>query len=75
MEDIPVDECENYVIYRIQVMSEPRTVKIQIQLPEDLRTRFKAKCVTEGVTMNQIVVELIEAWSDSKTPDAVGRRG
>lgn len=45
-------------------MSEPKTVKIQIQLPEDLRTRFKAKCVVQGVTMNEAVVSLIEQWAD-----------
>ncbi len=49
-------------------MSEPRIVKIQIQLPEDLRTRFKAKCVVQGVTMNEALVSLIEEWADKKEP-------
>ena len=48
-------------------MSEPRLVKIQIQLAEDLRTRFKAKCVVQGVTMNEAIVSLIEEWADGKT--------
>jgi hypothetical protein len=45
-------------------MSESKTVKIQVQLPEELRTRFKAKCVTEGTTMNQMVIDLVKAWTE-----------
>jgi hypothetical protein len=41
-------------------------VKIQVQLPEKLRTRFKAKCVTEERTMNQVVVGLVEAWTEGR---------
>ena len=53
------------MVYRIFVMAD-RTVKLQIQLPQDLRTRFKGKCVLQSTTMNQIVVELIEAWTDGQ---------
>ena len=52
-------------------MAEPKTVKFQIYLPEDLRTRFKAKCVVSGVTMNETAVKLIEGWTEEdKLPDS-----
>lgn len=48
----------------VVIMSEAKTVKFQVYLPEDLRTRFKAKCVMSGTTMNETAVKLIEAWAD-----------
>lgn len=45
-------------------MADTKTVKFQVYLPEDLRTRFKAKCVVSGTTMNETAVRLIEAWTD-----------
>lgn len=45
-------------------MTDTKTVKFQVYLPEDLRTRFKAKCVVSGTTMNETAVKLIEAWTD-----------
>lgn len=47
-------------------MSENKTVKIQVQLSEDLRTRFKSKCVLAGTTMNDTVIKLIEDWTSSE---------
>lgn len=47
-------------------MAEPKLVKFQIHLPEDLRTQFKAECVLEGVTMNEIAIELIRGWLKEK---------
>lgn len=44
-------------------MSEPKLVKIQVQLPDDVRTQFKAKCVIEGVTMNDTIIQLIKDWT------------
>ena len=54
-------------------MPEPRTVKIQIQLPEDLRTRFKAKCVVTGTTMNQALIELVEAWTEGRIKEGLAQ--
>lgn len=45
-------------------MTETKTVKFQVYLPKELRTRFKAKCVVSGTTMNEAAVKLIEAWTD-----------
>jgi hypothetical protein len=47
-------------------MSEEKLVKLQIQLPEKLRTRFKSKCVLEGATMNQVAIELLEQWTNEE---------
>lgn len=46
-------------------MADTKTVKFQVYLPEELRTRFKAKCVVSGTTMNETAVKLIEAWTDT----------
>ena len=48
-------------------MAEPKLVKFQIHLPEDLRTQFKAECVLEGVTMNEVAIELIRDWLKDKS--------
>lgn len=48
----------------IATMPEAKTVKFQVYLPEDLRTRFKAKCVMSSTTMNETAVKLIETWTD-----------
>lgn len=47
-------------------MVDDKLVKLQIQLPEQLRTRFKSKCVLEGATMNQVLVELLEEWTNKE---------
>lgn len=54
----------------ISAMTKPKLVKIQIQLPDNLRTRFKSKCVLEGVTMNAVIVDLIGFWTDKERSDA-----
>lgn len=46
-------------------MADTKTVKFQVYLPEDLRTRFKAKCVVSGTTMNETAVKVIEAWTNT----------
>jgi hypothetical protein len=43
-----------------------KQVKVQIQLDEDLRTRFKAQCVLESTTMNDKIVNLIQDWTNKK---------
>lgn len=35
---------------------------LRIHLGEELHLKFKKACVTEGRTMNNVVVELIEGW-------------
>jgi hypothetical protein len=47
-------------------MTSNKVVKIQVQLPEDLRTRFKSKCVLGGTTMNEVLVKLMEDWTEEE---------
>jgi hypothetical protein len=49
-------------------MAEERLVKLQVQLPENLRSKFKSKCALENTTMNQIVVDLVEKWTHQEEP-------
>ena len=48
-------------------MADNKVVKIQVQLPEDLRTRFKAKCVLTGTTMNEALINLMEDWTQEES--------
>ncbi|MEM9008270.1 MAG: plasmid partition protein ParG [Cyanobacteria bacterium P01_F01_bin.86] len=41
---------------------EPKTVAIRVQMQETLRAKFKAQCALQSKTMNEVVIELIEAW-------------
>lgn len=36
--------------------------KVSVALPKDLVARFKAKCITDGVSQAQIVKQAIEAY-------------
>lgn len=53
-------------------MTNSKVVKIQVQLSEDLRTRFKSKCVLSGVTMNEVLVKLMEDWTEE--PDKLSEQ-
>jgi hypothetical protein len=45
-------------------MSEEKLVRFTVSMPEPLRTRLKAKCVLQGVTMNDTIVKLVEEWTE-----------
>jgi hypothetical protein len=40
--------------------SAGRLVRINAQIPADLRKRVKAGCATEGVSMTDVIIELLE---------------
>lgn len=42
--------------------------KLSIYLEEELRTRFKIACTAEQVSMNQVLVDFIEQWTDEHDP-------
>lgn len=46
---------------------ESKKVRFTVSMPEPLRTKLKAKCVIEGITMNEKIVELVEGWTE-ETP-------
>lgn len=42
--------------------------KLSIYIPEELRTRFKIACTAEQTSMNQILVDFIEQWTEEHDP-------
>ena len=42
--------------------------KLSIYIPEELRTRFKIACAAEQTSMNQVLVDFIEQWTDEHDP-------
>ena len=47
-------------------MSEEKQVSYKISLSESLRAEFKSLCALEGVSMNQVLVELVQQWVNEK---------
>jgi ParG len=43
-------------------VSEEKQVTYKMFLPESLRARFKSICALKGVSMNGILLELVEKW-------------
>jgi hypothetical protein len=43
-------------------MSEEKQVTYKMFLPESLRARFKSICALKGVSMNEILVQLVQTW-------------
>ena len=52
----------------------PKQLKkeMHISVADDLKKRFHATCVMEGKKMNQVVIELIEQWLESKEVRQIG---
>ena len=48
------------------VVSEEKQVSYKMFLSEQLRAKFKSLCALEGVSMNQVLVELVEKWVHEK---------
>ncbi len=42
--------------------------KLSIYIPEELRTRFKIACTAEQKSMNQVLVDFIEEWTEEHDP-------
>jgi len=42
--------------------------KLSIYISEELRTRFKIACTAEQTSMNQILVDFIEQWTEEHDP-------
>lgn len=55
-------------------MSEEKLVRFTVSMPEPLRTKLKAKCVLQGVTMNDTIVKLVEEWTGEEPPKATTKR-
>jgi len=47
-------------------VSEEKQVSYKMFLSESLRAEFKSLCALEGVSMNQVLVELVQQWVNEK---------
>ncbi len=45
-----------------KAVSEEKQVSYKMFLPEPLRARFKSVCALKGVSMNQVLIQLVEEW-------------
>jgi len=43
-------------------VAEEKQVTYKMFLPESMRARFKSICALKGVSMNEILLELVETW-------------
>ncbi len=43
-------------------MSEEKLVSYKLFLPEFKRAKFKSICALKGVSMNQVLEELVDRW-------------
>jgi hypothetical protein len=55
-------------------MSEEKLVRFTVSMPEPVRTKLKAQCVLQGVTMNDTIVKLVEQWIKQPEPTASPKR-
>ena len=55
-------------------MSEEKLVRFTVSMPETLRTKLKAKCVIQGVTMNDTIVKLVEEWAEEESPNTPSKK-
>jgi len=49
-------------------LAEDKTVKLSMYLPEQLRLRFKLACTAKQVSMNQVLLDFVESWTDENDP-------
>lgn len=45
---------------------EEKTVAIRVEMPDDLRNRFKSVVVREGKNMKDVIVEFVEEYVEEK---------
>ncbi|HYW21801.1 MAG TPA: plasmid partition protein ParG [Nodularia sp. (in: cyanobacteria)] len=43
-------------------MTEEKQVTYKMFLPESMRARFKSICALKGVSMNEVLLELVKTW-------------
>lgn len=43
-------------------------MKLSMYLPEQLRLRFKLACTAKQVSMNQVLLDFVESWTDENDP-------
>lgn len=45
-----------------QLADEPRLVRINFDVTQEMRNRFKARCAAEGKNMRDVMTELVKAY-------------
>ncbi len=43
-------------------MTEEQYASVKVMMPDSLRAQFKAVCALEGISMNEMIVKLVENW-------------
>ncbi len=56
------------------VSDEPKLVTYKMFLEEPLRAKFKSLCALEGVSMNEVLVELIKNWISERESNSSASR-
>lgn len=46
----------------VNLVTEEKQVTYKMFLPESLRARFKSICALKGVSMNEVLVQLVQKW-------------
>jgi antitoxin component of RelBE/YafQ-DinJ toxin-antitoxin module len=47
-------------------MSKNKKVRLPIDIPENLRNKFKSVVYAKGLTMNNVITELIKQYIETK---------
>jgi len=55
------------------VEGQEKLVAFKMFMPELLRAKFKSLCALRGVSMNQVLVQLVQKWVDEKKDKLRGK--
>lgn len=53
-------------------MPDEKQVSYKMSMSEPLRAKFKSLCALKGVSMNQILIELVEKWIRENDANSTG---
>ena len=45
---------------------EGQTVRLNLNMPQELHRGFKMACVAQGVTISEVVTQLVQEWTDKQ---------
>ncbi|MGB7440698.1 MAG: plasmid partition protein ParG [Coleofasciculaceae cyanobacterium] len=45
-----------------------KSARLSIYISEDLRTKFKMACTAKQISMNQVLIDFIEGWTEENDP-------
>lgn len=57
----------------LQLVSEDKLVGFRMFLPESLRASFKSACALRGLSMNEVLVNLVKQWIEEQEGQLRGR--